>query len=670
MPASSYPQIREPLTLGPRTLVNRIAVMAHSYNFSVEGQPTDKLIDYVAARVRGEVGMIVLGETYVTAEPAGGSELWGATLSTDGIEDFYERLMSVCAQAGPTVIVEQLSHPGGQAWPEPGTSAYAPSRVAHAVSGLMPREMSTREIKSSVLAFAAAARRVSAGGVHGVELKADQGKLHHQFLSPYFNRRDDLYGSSPIAGIRFLRETLTAIREVDGELLLGLRLPGDTFPRRYARPHDLDMDATLLIGQAVLAEGLVDYISISGATNSDPRGYWHSHGDPSLPPDTFAELARTVREQLDVPLVVSGRVLTVNAAEALLNSGVADVIGMTRATIADAAIVRKSLAGELGSVRPCIGCNQSCVGHTWEGRELRCIHNASAGNEARFADMPRRIASFSRRRVIVIGGGVAGLEAARVAGQAGLSVTLHEASRSLGGQILTASKAAERSTLIGAIVYLKAQIDLMSDVTVRLDSLVNDPATVSRPGDLVLIATGALAQPTAGLELTVDALPVLDVGEALTRDDWQGKTVLVQDEDWRLGGLAGALTLARRGARVSLATRQEFAGKGLDLVTLTSLHSYLGVFDPALHPWTELVAIEGETVILRHTLTGIITERDDFDVVVTAFTYNPRRPARCDGATNEWKIVGDALFPRGIEHATYDSNLILSDIVRSHGKND
>jgi 2,4-dienoyl-CoA reductase-like NADH-dependent reductase (Old Yellow Enzyme family) len=646
-----------PIALGSLTVPNRITVSAHSYNFGSDGLPNDALISYVARRVEGGVGLIVLGETQVTHWPMDAEGLWGSFVSSDESVDLYRRLVAACRPRGDALIIEQLTHPGGQAWPTPEARAVAPSRVVHDAAGLVPTSLSPTQITDLVEHFAIAAERASQGGLDGVELKCDQGKLIHQFLSAEYNNRTDRWGGVEIGQrLEFLRRCLIEIRKrCRPGFVVGVRLAGDTYPTPSVRPRDLRIDDTVAIARVVEQEGLADYIGISGATNSDALGYLQSHGDSEVRRSTFAALGRAVKAAVELPLILAGRIDSIAEAADVVSSGCADLVAMTRAHIADPDVVAKLRNGETRRIRPCVHCNQSCVGNTWEGRELRCIHNPLVGFEQKFGDVVSIAIGRAPTRVTIVGAGPAGLEAAVTAVAAGAEVTLVEAGCEPGGQVLAAAALPGRHKL-GAIIGH------------RLSNLRESSRFVLQPGqnvsvdDLpellelgrVIVASGSAPDPNrAFAQQTVDAL------EFASQDTPLVGGVLVLDEDWKLAGLSLARLAKTRGAPwVVLATRQDFVGSGLDFVSHT--RGIVNLDGATMLPWHVLAAISGRDVELRNTVSRRLLKLQDVEVVVDASAFVPRGGLvtwLTANAEHNWIAVGDCRFARGIEVAIRESHI-------------
>ena len=645
-----------PLSIGQRRAKNRIFISAHAYGFlGPSGLPSDKLYYYVRERLRGGVALMVLGETQISDYPNGPAERWASYLCCDEVIPIYRRLSQEADRCG-ALIFEQLSHPGGQVWPSYGCVAVAPSAVPHSIAGLVPRELSEPEIGTLVEQFGDAARRVRRGGLHGVEIKCDQGKLHHQFLSRKYNRRCDRHGGSVENRLLFLFLTLKAVRSAGGaDLVIGLRLPGDTFYCATDKFPDLDAAEIRIIVNIVESWNLVDYISVSGGTNSFQFGYWQSHGDSTVPPMNFVPLSAAIKAGTKLPIFVGSNVRTLEDAALVVRRGHADMVAMTRAHIAEPAIIAKALAGHIEDIRPCIACNQSCVGNTWEGRELRCIHNPAAGRELECSESVLSPAK-EPRQIVVIGGGPAGMEFARVSALRGHFVTLCEETSRLGGRVNVAAITPHRERFAEVVTFLERQLLKAKNCRPVLNCRVNANHPVLETADVVVLATGAhyLVPPEfQNREVQTLALP-----DAIAAPQfWRGERVLIVDEDWHLNALSYAELISSHGAEVWLVTSQDYCGKGLDLVTLTSFHSRLRREQVTMRVWTEIANLERSSVQLRSLLDGEIEVVSGVSAVVFACPPIPDSviPLATSSVAKVYKI-GDCAFSRGLEFAIYDAH--------------
>src|SRR5262245_48986944 len=432
--AAPYPNALSAFTLGQLRLRNRIVSTAHQTTLVHDHLPTDDLVAYHAARAEGGIGAIFLEATAVHESGLLTSHTIGGYLPA--IVDGYRRLADVIHGHGAVVFV-QLFHGGReQISTAPRPPALAPSAVPTQRFHVEPRAVTAREIKEILAGFEHAARLARDGGLDGIEVSAAHGYLAAQFFTPRTNRRTDSYAATVEGGLRFLTEALAAVRKGAGSgLAVGVRLSADEIAFDHAGPEECAHTAG-----AIADTGLVDFVSAALGHSSTYLGSTYIVPPPPVDPVVVGGPARPVRLALphSVALIATTRVTELAQAEALIESGGCDLVGMTRAHIADPDLVSKSAAGR--PVIPCIGCNQGCIGHYHAGLPIACTVNVRTGRER---SVPRRPdpPQASDRTTLVVGGGPAGIAAALEAAAAGDRVRLIEAAEALGGQLRIAGKA-------------------------------------------------------------------------------------------------------------------------------------------------------------------------------------------------------------------------------------
>lgn len=639
---------------------NRIYLPSHTYGFVNNGRPTADFLPYLRARLAGGVSLVVLGETLVPDETTSGNDTWGGAVSGPWLEKFYERASSAASREDGHIF-EQLFHPGGQVWQTPGAASYAPSRIHHSTSALVPWALTSIDIIRIIDTFSSAAKRAVLHGIGGVELKADQGKLHHQFLSPRFNKRNDSY-SAGAGGIRFLRNSLTGIREAIGDVpIIGVRFP--TADGWETEGEGTDVRHLPVWLSEILSEisswGSVDYVSLSHGTNSTRPGYRVGHSDESLPDANAMQVAAEARNLTDLPLFVSSNIRSLAAASSLLCKGVADMVGMVRAHIADPEIVNKTLSGRVDEVRPCIASNQGCVGNTWVGRPIRCTVNPEAGRERSVTlGTPK-----SQLRIAIVGGGPAGLESAIRLGRAGCTVTVYERNSEIGGQLRTARLIPGRQGFGTFLEYLERQLLSLDTVKVLRNCEVRQASDLYSENDTVIVASGGVdPQPWSigfeELQSEVRRLPKwISPATAALNPPKEGITgiTLVVDQDWTQSALGIAAGFARRGLPVIYATALETPGGALDYVTQTVWLGELRRRGVEVLTSVETYAADIGVIILRDIVGGHLIEVSDVSRLVMAISPGPSDSLESAKNDPKLKVIGDARFPRGLEFALADS---------------
>ena len=655
----------EPLDLGRgKVMKNRIVVPAHSYNLANDdGSPGEPLFEYVRARIEGGAALIVLGETYVPDNLLKSGNAWGASIATKNSVEMYQKISSI-ARERDCLIVDQLCHPGGQYWPGAARLSRAPSAVAHDSSGGVPQEMTSSEIRFIISKYAEAAEIARESGLDGVEIKADQGKLPHQFLSRRYNTRKDSYGvKEPGSNPRFLMELLERVRVAVGDdLLLGIRLPASTF-----EPDDLS-DAECASNCKLVADsGLVDYLSLNGATNSTPMGYVISHGDLGVPEVTFRRPAQRVRRLVagKVPIFLAGRIMSAEDAREVLEFDLADGVAMARTHIADPAFARKIQAGEENRIIPCIGCNQSCVGNTWEGNPIRCIHNPETGLEFEFVKMTTNLSHLRDSsnslppHFLVAGAGPSGLEAARTALEAGARVTLVDECSTVGGSVVKWSLLEERRGFGQIIAHLNSEVSYLAQKTANFALILNtrvDANLVRRiEPDFVLDATGS---DTSGFDVSTKGVKITHIGSFQSfRELSKFQEVIIQADHPLLGGIPLAIYLGKAGLKVKVTNVQDFS-VGIDFVTHTvTMRTLRDLSNVEIFPFAKPIKVSENEIGVCDLLRQVVTPTDS-DILVLANGQTPStilsKELRTCGIS--YDSIGDAAGFRGIEFAIRDAH--------------
>lgn len=637
----------QPLTIGPITLPRRVFLPAHSYNFPWGPQGSPELVAYLERRLRAGVPLAIVGEAEVPSPWTAATAIPPNRIAGQKSERLYEQLARLCARTN-SVVFEQLNHPGGQVWFEERRPAFGPSSYPQARSYSLPDELSVAQIIDLQQSFVDAARTVWNNGLRGVEIKADQGKLFHQFLSREFNCRGDAYGGDFQARTRFLRETLQLIRRAaPRDFVVGVRLAGNVTggrPRRDgAMGRDISLQETLRLCRELEAERLVDFVSISGETNSTVWGYRRSHGDETVPEGTFLNLGLALKEALGIPLFLSGRFLDIAAADRAIAQGACDAVGMARALIADAEL----LSHRDEPVRPCLSCNLSCVGRTWYGGSVRCIYDPQSGREMEISK--RRNPASSGRKIAVVGAGPAGLEFARTAARLGAAVTLFEREPRIGGNLHLWSLLPTRSRVALAIDYWGDCLRATPTIRVELGVEISNTAALV-DFDTVVNATGAhevLPNFANASERS------LTLSQALRRQDWRGALVAIIDGDRYRDPLAVALFLAERGARILVVTPYDMVGVGLDPVSRATRLAALSKHRVRYATWSDIrFSPEDGTPILYDHCLNRSKRLPALGHVV--WCVNPL-PNRLLAAQSDALAIGDALWPRGLEVATEEA---------------
>jgi len=510
---------------------------------------------------------------------------------------------------------------------------------------VMPRAMPAAMIAEIAGAFGEAAAAYERAGYDGLEIMASHGLLLAQFLNPESNRRTDDYGGSRENRLRFPREVIASIRAAVGRrLVLGLRISGDELNAR-----GLETPEVLEICKALDADGKLDFFDICGGSMTGLGGSVHVVPPMNFDAGYLAPVSARIRGSVQAAVFVAGRINDLRAAERIVAVGQADMCGMTRAQICDPEMAAKGASGRVDDIRACVGCNQACIGHMQAGYPISCIQHPETGREARLG---LRRPARRRMRILVAGGGPAGMKAAAVAAERGHRVTLFERSPELGGQVKLARLLPGRDEFGGIVTNLSREM-ARHGVEVRLNRAV-DPALLEvEAPDALVIATGA--RPHTPSHLLLDEAHVVHATEVLAGAN-VGKRVVIADVRCDWVGLGLAERLARAGCHVRLAVNGTMAGQCIQQYIRDRWIGELHRLGVEVTPFARLVGADAGTAYFEHTTSGQPILLEEVDTLVTATGSEPDLSLEqaAAGWSGEVWIVGDAVAPRSCEEAVLE----------------
>lgn len=652
--------LSQPLRIGPVTVPNRIMQTAHSKQYS-DRVESDRETAYFVRRARGGCGLFVAGNHFV--HPSG---------SIRGFQDAFrpesvpaaQRMTDAVHEAGAKIFV-QLNHHGAQAQPDgpdgPRT-VLAPSRLLSPSTSHATREMDRADIAALVEGWAISAENARDGGFDGVEIHMAHGYLLHQFLSPLYNARTDAYGGDLEGRTRFPREVLRAVRaRVGDDFTVGIRIVANEF-----HPDGLDGAAMREVIARLRAEARIDFLDLAAG------GYHNVHYVFPSSPMPFAwlrdDVAAVKAANPDVPVFGVGAARAVEEAEEVVASGIADMVALTRAQIADPDLGRKLLGESGGGIRHCIRLNQGCLGRGSRGLPMSCTVNPIAGRELERGDRPRADAP---QRWVVVGGGPAGMRAAIELATDGHAVTLLERADELGGQLRLARRVPGRES-VGLLVDDLERDLAEAGVEVRLGVHADADLLRGAGADGIVVATGAVSPETTSLALggayaggfpsgaTVDAFRAASDPAAL------GRRIAVVDADGTAYAAGILLTLLPHVDELELITPFESVfphiGAGYDRpLLLEPLGAHGGFSRRAAH---QVVAVAEGHLTVRDALTGEAATLEGLDAVVAV---EPRASVRVSGlepdAAARVVVIGDAYAPRTIDAAIFDAVELAYDVA-------
>ena len=538
-----YQALLQPFRLKHLQLRNRIMSTSHEPAYAEDGRPGLRYRLYHEEKAKGGIALTMIGGSAVVAPdspPAFGNlHLFDQRIVAD-----LEALARAVHAHGAAVMC-QITHLGRRTYWNRADwlPVLAPSGVREPAHRSFPKAMEDHDIRRVVRAYGAAAGRCREGGLDGIEIEA-YGHLLDAFWSPATNRRTDDYGGPLENRMRFGLEVLDEIRaQVGSDYIVGIRMVMDE-----DMPGGLGPEEGLEIARRLIATGMLDFINVIRGHIDTDEGLAHvipGMGTPAAPHLAFAG---EVRAALGVPTFHAARISDLATASHAIREGLIDMVGMTRAHMADPHIVTKIMRGEEARIRPCVGVGY-CIDRIYEGGEALCLHNPATGREA---TLPHVIARSDRpaRKVVVVGAGPAGLEAARVAAARGHPVVLFEAAPEPGGQVRLAAALARRREIIGIVDWLQGEIAHLG-VDLRCNVFAEAADVLAEAPDVVVIATGGVPNTT-----------FLTEGEALAVTSWDilsgqvppAREALLFDDNGAHPGASCAEFLARAGARVEFVT--------------------------------------------------------------------------------------------------------------------
>lgn len=642
-----------PIRLGPVEVKNRVVRPAHQTFLPEMGNINERLIAYHEARAIGGVGMTVI-ET-MGVHPTSPGTIWGFH---PDLPNSYPRMVERLKRHGMAVF-QQVWHGGPQTNPLDNSPPWSASDLAGPENSVLPLAMTKAMIEEVVEAFVNTARNCEKWGADGAEIHAAHGYLIGTFLSPATNRREDDYGGSLENRARFLMEVLEGVRaSVSSRFAVGVRMSPDIIVNGLEPPE------LRRVAEMIETRGLADVFHLSMGSYHALRkvcGGMHEPTGYELP------TSLPIREGLKTPTIMVGRFRTLEEADAVIRNGDCDLVAMNRATIADPDLVLKSLAGEPERVRPCIGCNQGCLGRE-ASNGIGCAVNAGAGQEASLGDAVIQPAATAKR-VLVVGGGPAGMEAARVAALRGHLVTLAEAQPRLGGAINLASLAPTRGGLRDYTVWLEEEIFRLG-VKVEFSAFLEADDIAAYEADTVILATGAMPR-VDGVQMSNPAEPIQGIDQphvissnALFEDQRRdlGRAAVVIDDVGHYEGVAVADYLASRGLSVTYVTRHRaFAFRADGFVMVEAALERLSRGDFRYLTRTQALAIEPDAVVvapMHRAADSNVAERLPADTVVFISFNQPDRTLfeTLKARGIEVRTVGDATTPRFLTYATLEGH--------------
>jgi len=665
-----FDNLFSPIKINSVEIKNRIAYPSLGLLYSYDGKLNERYLNYFRERAKGGAGLITVG-------PVGfnfvGSGPVAVQLGSDDAIPSFKELVDIIHDGGAKAWV-QLFHAGAYSYSKMlgGDTPIAPSAVYSKYSKLTPREMTIEDIKETQQGFVDAAKRAKEAGFDGVELIGSAGYLITQFLSPLKNQRTDEYGGSFENRIRFPKEIIETMRkELGADFPITIRIAGNDF----VPGSNTDLETPKIA--KVYEEAGVDMINVTGG--------WHESRVPQLPMElprgVYTYLANLIKQAVSIPVMASNRITEPHLAEEIINDGIADMVNLGRVLIADPEWPNKAKAGLEDEIRPCVACSQGCTDQIFGGKPVYCLANAEAGFET-----DRKIKKTSSpKKVMVVGAGPAGLEAAIRATEAGHSVELFEKKDEIGGQLWIAGTPPQKQELWELIRYYEVMLDKY-DIDVYLNTEVDANLIKEKKPDFIIAAEGAepLTPPIDGM----DDEKVYPAWDILANDPKLGENIAVIG-----GGAVGLETaefLAEKGTispetlhflfryeAEPIEQLQKLVYKGNKKITIFEMMPKVGKGVGKSTKWVLLGKIEKHDVNIipeskvLSVKDGIVKfekngkeETMQFDNVVNAVGSKSvtKVASKLEGVGIPFKIIGDSKRPAQIDTAIHEAYLAVMEI--------
>jgi 2,4-dienoyl-CoA reductase-like NADH-dependent reductase (Old Yellow Enzyme family)/thioredoxin reductase len=648
----NFDHLFSPLQVGPMTVPNRICETTNTINSSMApGLIDEHFIAHHGAKAKGGTGWIG-SETWLLNSPfpalapmeIGLAVGFGTPFASYQNPAFLEGKKKFCEEIHKhgAVVVVQLTHLN---------AVWAPSAVpVIGAQDYTPHVLGEAEIQAHLDIYADAAEAALNCGADGVEIHCAHETLGYAFLSPVTNRRTDEWGGEPENRIRFVVEALKRIRaRVGDKLAVGIRMAGMEF--REGGYDNLQMREMLyLIGET----GLIDFVDIDvghcwGAPSYVPNSYY-GHGQ-------FRDAGKGARVDLDpkIKVLFTGRINDPVVAEELLKNGYCDLVGMVRAGIADPEFAIKAKEGRLDEIRRCIACTR-CIDEASEPATFpytpMCSINPVIGSELRWEEQFKPAAQ--PKNVVVVGGGLAGCEAARIAAKRGHKVTLLEQNKRLGGQLLIASKVAGRDSFEDQIYFEENEM-VRSGVTVQLEASADLAAIKALKPDAVVIATGSLPRVPHDVE-GLDQPHVVQGWDVMQGKAQTSQRVAVISQEDYYETPCVAEFLAAQGKQVTVFHKSVHLGSEIARYSIGMVHKRMEEFDIAVKTNLVLKKVDGKAIELASSWGGKTYREEGFDSVVLVYASTPQcelyDQLKADGSVQEVYIAGAAWLPRHMAEST------------------
>lgn len=643
-----FPLLFRPLTIRGRTIRNRIVSTPHATGWDMpSGRLTDAEVDYHVRKAAGGCGLVMtFGSASVDPSTAAS---YGAIALWDQDNEPALRRLAEGVHSHGGVVISQMTHMGRRGDSRAtGNPVRGPSDLPEPEHREVPVRLETDEIADIVARFVNVAARLEGCGWDGCEVTSF-GHLIEQFWDPKINTRTDAYGGSLENRMRFGKEVVAAVRAgVSDDFIVGFRMTVDH--RSGTDEVGLDADQLREIAIEMAATGDIDLLSLTGGAAMTKPALAQAMGSDFVPPVTFGKLVARISPHVNIPVILAGRVIDGHHAEQALHEHDVDFVAMTRALIADPDLPRKLAAGR--RVRPCIGINQGCIGRLYQGLPVLCTVNPAIREPG--LETPAR--TVRPGTIVVVGAGVAGLEAARGAALRGHRVVVLDQRNDAGGRARVNARFGRRPTWQHYLDFLLEEIE-DAGVELRLGVTADARTVLALDPDEVILATGSRLRDTVA-ELAGPTARDADDVIVDTPAPRGSSTVVIVDDEGGFCGPTAAVALAELGWDVTMVTPLPMIAGEVDGTLLPFVHRMLESAAPTVVPNVRFLGRVGDTVRLENVLTGTQSDLTDVGLLVIAGHRQGTTALRDQLAAAAPRltvhVIGDALSPRGMNDATSD----------------
>jgi 2,4-dienoyl-CoA reductase-like NADH-dependent reductase (Old Yellow Enzyme family)/thioredoxin reductase len=633
-----FEKVLEPINIGRMKLRNRFVMPPMVTNYAADdGAVTERFKLYHQTRAKGGVGLIIVEAAYIHQSAKGFKNQLG--IYKDELVSDLRELTEAVHGYGAKIAV-QLYHAGRQTTSKvTGMPVVAPSPIPCPVKQEMPRELSVEEINDLVEAFGQAARRSVEAGFDAIELHGGHGYLLNQFLSPYSNKRTDEYGGSLENRMRFSLQVLRRIREEVGENYpIIYRLSSEEFVDGGLTLEDVKTFAKRLVKAGLDALHVTGGVYETSAMIIQPA---------AIPQGIYVDNADEIKKAIngDIPVIVVGRIKDPVMAEEIIRDGKADLVAMGRPLLGDPELPNKVAKGNIEDIRKCIGCNQGCIDRLFQDIDIACMINPLTGHEFEY-DMET---PTEKKKVLVIGGGPAGLEAAWVAALRGHETILYEKQEELGGQMIIAAEPPHKEEIKDFVSFLSNQVQLSGTLIEKGKEADMKTVREIKP-DVVIMGTGS--------EPIIPKIPGIDQENVYTGHDVLSGTAVIGNKVVVIGGgLVGCETaefLANQGKQVTVVEMRDDIALDVGALTRGLLLNRMNEMKIAVLTGSKVSAISSDRVVLeREDGTEEITGVDTVVVAIGSKSKNDLTELIKEEGIQVYNI-GDSAKPRRIFEAIHE----------------